>query len=348
MVLSIVECHNSGGFLSDGVLREERHAESFGAGGGGGPAMAQQPIVLKFSHVTAPDTPKGKAAARFEALAEAYTHGAVDVQVYPDSQLYKDKEEMEALQLGAVQMLAPSLAKFAPLGVQEFEVFDLPFIFPSYEALHNVTNGPAGRALLDKLEDKGIIGLAYWDNGFKIMSANRPLRLPQDFKGLKMRVQASQVLEAQMAALGAVPQVMAFSEVHRALQAGVVDGTENPPSNMLTQRMHEVQAHATVSNHGYLGYAVIVNRQFWESLPEELRDALEQAMAEATLDGNSTAKAENDAALARMRASGLTAFHELTEAERAAWIAALAPVQEAMAARIGPDTLDMVRAAAGE
>lgn len=307
------------------------------------PVMAE-PIIIKFSHVVAPDTPKGKAAARFEELAERYTDGAVDVQVFPNSQLYKDKEELEALQLGAVQMLAPSLAKFSPLGLQDFELFDLPFLFPDYEALHAVTNGPVGKALLDDLEDKGITGLAYWDNGFKIMSANRPLRLPQDFRGLRMRIQASRVLEAQMAALGAVPQVMAFSEVEQALRAGLVDGAENTPSNMLTQGINAVQPYATVSNHGYLGYAVIVNKTFWDSLPAGLRAGLEQAMAEATAYGNSIAKGENDAALAAMRASGTTDFHDLSPEERAAWMETLLPVQEAMAARIGAQTLAAVRA----
>ena len=306
-----------------------------------------QPVVIKFSHVAAPDTPKGKAAARFEELAERYTDGAVDVQVFPNSQLYKDKEELEALQLGAVQMLAPSLAKFGPLGVPDFEVFDLPFIFRDYQALHAVTMGPVGKALLARLEDKGITGLAYWDNGFKIMSANRPLRMPADFRGLRMRIQASRVLEAQMAALGAVPQVMAFSEVEQALRAGLVDGAENTPSNMYTQGMNAVQPYATVSNHGYLGYAVIVNSKFWDELPDDLRAALERAMAEATDYGNSIAKGENDAALAAMRAAGTTEFHELTETERAAWMAALLPVQDAMADRIGAGTLAAVRAASG-
>lgn len=310
------------------------------------PALGQ-PVVIKFSHVVAPDTPKGKAAARFEELAERYTDGAVDVQVFPNSQLYKDKEELEALQLGAVQMLAPSLAKFGPLGVPDFEVFDLPFIFRDYQALHAVTMGPVGKDLLARLEDKGITGLAYWDNGFKIMSANRPLRMPADFRGLRMRIQASRVLEAQMAALGAVPQVMAFSEVEQALRAGLVDGAENTPSNMYTQGMNAVQPYATVSNHGYLGYAVIVNSKFWDELPDDLRAALERAMAEATDYGNSIAKGENDAALAAMRAAGTTEFHELTEAERAAWMAALLPVQDAMADRIGAGTLAAVRAASG-
>ncbi|MFD2174684.1 TRAP transporter substrate-binding protein [Rhodobacter lacus] len=311
------------------------------------PAMAE-PIVIKFSHVVAPDTPKGKGAAKFEELAELYTNGAVDVEVYPNSQLYKDKEELEALQLGAVQMLAPSLAKFGPLGVQDFEVFDLPYIFPSYDALHKVTEGEVGKMLMAKLEPKGITGLAFWDNGFKIMSANSPLIAPDDFLGLKMRIQSSKVLEAEMNALGAVPQVMAFSEVYQALQTGVVDGTENPPSNMYTQKMNEVQKYATVSNHGYLGYAVIVNKQFWDGLPADVREGLEKAMAEATVYANGIAKEENDKALEAMKATGTTEFHEMTEEERAAWMEALAPVHEEMAGRIGAETIAAVKAATAE
>ena len=313
-----------------------------------GAATAQEKIIIKFSHVVAPDTPKGKAAAKFEELAEAYTNGAVDVEVYPNSQLYKDKEEMEALQLGAVQMLAPSLAKFGPLGVQDFEVFDLPFIFTDYDALRKVTQGDVGKMLLGKLEDKGITGLAYWDNGFKIMSANSPLKTPDDFLGLKMRIQSSKVIEAYMNTLGAVPQVMAFSEVYQALQTGVVDGTENPPSNMFTQKMNEVQKHATISNHGYLGYAVIVNKQFWDGLPEDVRAGLDKAMLEATDYANSIAKDDNDQALAAMQAAGTTEFYTLTEEERSAWAEALAPVHEEMADRIGAETIAAVKGALGQ
>ena len=311
------------------------------------PAAAQDKIIIKFSHVVAPDTPKGKGAAKFEELAEKYTNGAVDVEVYPNSQLYKDKEEMEALQLGAVQMLAPSLAKFGPLGVQAFEVFDLPYIFSDYDALHRVTKGEVGQMLFSKLEDKGIKGLAYWDNGFKIMSANSPLHTPDDFLGLKMRIQSSKVLEAEMNALGAVPQVMAFSEVYQALQTGVVDGTENPPSNMYTQKMNEVQTHATVSNHGYLGYAVIVNKQFWDGLPAEVRAGLEQAMAESTDYANSIAREEKEKAREAMKAAGTTEFYELTPEELQAWKDALAPVTEEMTDRIGADVIEAVKSASG-
>ena len=215
-------------------------------------AQAQQPIVIKFSHVVATNTPKGAAAEYFKKIAEERTKGRVKVEVYPNSQLYKDKEEMEMLQIGAVHMLAPSLAKFAPLGIKEFEVFDLPFIFNDYKDLHKVTQGPVGAKLLAKLDSKGLMGLAYWDNGFKVMSANKPLKNVADMKGLKMRIQSSKVLDSQMRSVGAIPQVMAFSEVYQALQTGVVDGTENPPSNLYTQKMHEVQKFVTMSNHGYL------------------------------------------------------------------------------------------------
>lgn len=305
------------------------------------PAWAAE-ITIKFSHVVAPATPKGKAADKFKELAEKYTGGKVAVEVYPNSQLYKDKEELEALQLGAVQMLAPSLAKFGPLGVRDYEAFDLPFIFPDKAALRKVVDGDIGKQLFAKVEEKGIKGLAYWDNGFKIMSANSPLKVPDDFLGLKMRIQSSKVLEAQMKALGAVPQVMAFSEVYQALQTGVVDGTENPPSNMYTQKMHEVQKYATLSNHGYLGYAVIVNKKFWDDLPADVRGQLEQAMSEATTYANDIAQAENDKALEAMKASGKTEFHELTADERAAWVTALKPVYEEVAGRVGKDLIDTI------
>src|SRR5712671_4457469 len=305
-----------------------------------GSALAQQPTVIKFSHVVAPDTPKGKGAAKFKELAEKYTNGKVVVEVYPNSQLYKDNEELQALQLGAVQLLAPSLAKFGPLGVKEFEVFDLPFILPSKAALRKVTDGPLGQKLMGLLEPKGIKGLAYWDNGFKDMSANKPLRMPEDFKGLKMRIQSSKVLEAQMRALGAIPQVMAFSEVYQALQTGVVDGTENPFSNEYTQKMHEVQKYTVISDHGYVGYAVIANKKFWDGLPADVRGQLEKAMKEATDYTNSIAQKENDDALEEMRKSGKTSISTLTPAEKDAWKKALLPVYQEMSGRVGQGIID--------
>jgi C4-dicarboxylate-binding protein DctP len=307
-----------------------------------GGAAAQQPVVIKFSHVVAVDTPKGKGAEFFKKLVEERTRGAVKIEVYPNSQLYKDGEEMEALQLGSVHMLAPSLAKFGPLGVREFEVFDLPYMFDSYEELHKVTAGPVGRLLFDKLGSKGIVGLAYWDNGFKVMSANKPLHLPANFKGMKMRIQSSKVIEAQMRALGAIPQVMAFSEVYQALQTGVVDGTENPPSNFATQKMYEVQKYLTVSDHGYLGYAVIVNKKFWDALPAPTRGTLEGAMKDATKFANDIAKKENDDAMALVKHSGRTEIYTPTAVERAAWKKALTPVHREMESRIGGDIIKSV------
>src|ERR1044071_6977623 len=271
-----------------------------------GPATAQSPIVIKFSHVVATNTPKGLAAEKFKELAEKYTDGKVKVEVYPNSQLYKDKEELEALQLGAVQMLAPSNSKFGPIGVKEFEVFDLPYILPDLKTLRKVTDGPLGAKLLKLLDSKGMIGLAYWDNGFKQMSANKKLVAPADYKGMKFRIQSSKVLEAQFRALGAIPQVMAFSEVYQALQTGVVDGQENTPSNMYTQKMHEVQKYTTLSNHGYIGYVVVVNKKFWDDLPGDVRGQLEKAMKEATDYTNKISAEENDEALEDIKKSGKT------------------------------------------
>src|SRR5512143_2382243 len=291
-------------------------------------ALAQQPIIIKFSHVVAENTPKGKASLKFKELAEERTKGRVKIEVYPNSSLFKDGEEMDALQLGSVQLLAPSLAKFGPLGVREFEVFDLPYIFDNYEDLHKVTEGPVGTMLFKKLEGKGIIGLAYWDNGFKVMSANKPLRNPEDMKGLKMRIQSSKVLGDEMKALGAIPQVLAFSEVYQAMQTGVVDGSENTPSNMFTQKHHEVQKYTTETNHGYIGYAVIVNKKFWDGLPPDIRTILEGAMKDATKAANDSAQKENDDALDGIRKSGKSEVIKLTDAQRAAWKKALAPVHK--------------------
>jgi C4-dicarboxylate-binding protein DctP len=303
------------------------------------PAWAQSQIVIKFSHVVAPNTPKGKGSLKFQELAEKYTNGKVKVEVYPNSQLYKDNEELQALQLGSVQMLAPSLAKFGPLGVKEFEVFDLPYILPDKAALNKVTHGALGKKLLGLLAPKGITGLAYWDNGFKDMSANKKLLVPADFRGLKMRIQSSKVLEAQMRALGAIPQVMAFSEVYQALATGVVDGTENPPSNEYTQKMHEVQKYTMRSGHGYVGYAVIANKKFWDGLPADIRASLEKAMKEATDFANGAAQQDNDDAIAEMTKSGKTEMVELTAAQKAEWHKVLDPVAVEMESRVGKDTI---------
>jgi C4-dicarboxylate-binding protein DctP len=307
-----------------------------------GAAPAQQPIVIKFSHVVAPDTPKGKGAEKFKELAEKYTNGKVKVEVYPNSTLYKDKEELEALQLGAVQMLAPSNSKFGPIGIKEFEVFDLPFLLPNLAALRKVTEGPIGQKMLHLMDAKGMVGLAYWDNGFKQMSANKPLKMPADYKGLKFRIQSSKVLEAQFRTLGAIPQVMAFSEVYQALQTGVVDGQENTWSNIYTQKMHEVQKYITETNHGYIGYVVVVNKKFWDGLPADVRTQLEKAMKEATAFANGQSAKENEEAKADIVKSGKTTILTPTAEETAAMRKAMAPLYEDMGKRVGKQLIDDV------
>ena len=313
-----------------------------------GTGMAQSPIVIKFSHVVANDTPKGKGAIKFKELAEKYTNGKVHVEVYANSSLYKDKEEIEALQLGSVQMLAPSTAKFAPLGAKEFEALDLPWLFKDDAAYDKAMKGPVGKWLFSKLESKGIKGLAYWDNGFHMTStANRPLLTPADIQGLKIRISGSKIADQYFRALGALPQIMAFSEVYQALQTGVVDGCENTPSNYYTQKFHEVQKDITVSYHAHLQYAVIVNSKFWNGLPADIRGQLEKAMNEATDYTNSIAKKENEEDLALIKASGKTTLHYLTDAQRKAWMDKLLPIHKTAESRVCKQILDELHAAAG-
>ena len=314
-----------------------------------GPTAAQQPapIVVKFSHVVATDAPKGKMAERFRQLVDERTKGKVKVEVYANSTLFKDKEEMEALQLGAVQMLAPSLAKFGPLGVKEFEVFDLPYVFPDEAAFHRVADGPIGKALLAKLEAKQIRGLGFIDNGFHAMAGNRPMKKPVDFKGMKMRIQSSKVLDAQMRALGAIPQTMTASEVYQSLQTGVVDGTEGVPSGLYTQKLNEVTKYMTLSDHGHLAYAVIANRRFWEALPADLRTTIEAALKEAIDFGNAAARIDNVDAVAAIRATGRTDVTVLTPQQKEEWRQVLLPVHKEVEGRIGKELIEQVYKATG-
>jgi C4-dicarboxylate-binding protein DctP len=305
-------------------------------------ALADEPIVVKFSHVVANDTPKGKGALKFKELAEKYTNGKVRVEVYPNSSLYKDKEEIEALQLGSVQMLAPSTAKFAPLGIKEFEALDLPWLFKDEDTYSKAMKGPVGKWLFQKLEAKGITGLAYWDNGFHMTSANRPLITPADFQGLKVRISGSKIADRYFRDIGSIPQIMAFSEVYQALQTGVVDACENTPSNYLTQKFYEVQKDITVSYHAHLQYAVIVNSKFWSGLPADIRGQLEKAMDEATDYTNSIAVKENEDALAEIKKSGKTTLHYLTDDQRKVWQDAMRPTYAWAKGRVGQEVLDLV------
>ncbi len=313
------------------------------------PAHAQPaaPILIEFSHVVKTDTPKGKAAQRFKELAESRTAGRVRVQVHADSQLYKDREEIDALRRGAVQMLAPSLSKLAGVSGGDMEVFDLPFLFRDRAALRAVTQGPVGAAMLRKLEGSGFVGLAYWENGFKVFTANKALTDPAAARGVRFRVQASRVLVAQMKALGASSSVSPLIDVREALRTGELDGQENTPSNIHTQRLHDVQTHLTVTNHGYLGYAVIVNQRFWLGLPADIRTTLEGALRDATTYGNQIAEGENTEALRRIAASGRILVLTPNTEELARWREAIAPTYRATSDWISADTLAAVRQAAG-
>ncbi|WP_024302899.1 TRAP transporter substrate-binding protein [Pseudogulbenkiania sp. MAI-1] len=310
-----------------------------------GSAFAADPIIIKFSHVVATDTPKGQAAEYFKKLAEERTKGQVKVNIYPNSQLYKDKEELEALQMGSVQMLAPTTSKFGPMGLKEFEVFDLPYLFTNEEQVHKVTRGPVGQSLLKKLESKGIKGLAFWDNGFRVFSANKPIRSPEDIKGLKIRINSSKVNTAIVQSVGALPQTMALSEVYQALQTGVVDGADGNISNLYTQKQYEVQKYVADTRHSYSGYAVVVNKKFWDGLPADIRTTLEGAMKDASEYNDMMAEKDNAKAYAAIKASGKTQVYAPTPTEKAAWVKAMQPVQNDMASRIGPDIIKAVRTA---
>jgi C4-dicarboxylate-binding protein DctP len=292
--------------------------------------------------VVTPDTAKGKAALKFKELAEERTGGRVRVEVYPNSQLYKDREEMDALKLGAVQMLAPSLSKLGG----DFEVFDLPFMFKDHAAFQRAANSSVGTKLLDTLDARGIKGLAYWDNGFKVFTANRPLNSLAGFKGLRIRIQASKTLTHQVKLMGAEPSISPLINVLDALKAGRLDGQENTPVNVYSQRLHESQSHMTVSNHGYLAYAVIVNKAFWEKLPTGIRVTLTGALRDATVFENSIAEAENNLALERIKAEGRLNIHTPTAPELAQWKALLDPVALANQSGIPIALVNSVSAAA--
>ncbi len=234
------------------------------------PAFAS-PIVIKFSHVVAVDTPKGQAAEYFKKLVEERSNGEIKVEVYPNSSLFDDKDVMTPLMTNAVQMAAPSFSKFTSFA-PSLQLVDLPFLFNDADHLHRVLDGKVGQKILSDVGSKGLVGLAFWDNGFKQLSANKPLLTPADAAGLKFRIMSSKVLEAQFKAVDANPQVLPFSEVYSALQQGVVDACENPLSNFYTKKFYEVQSDLTLSNHGYLGYLVVTNKIFWNKLNDQQKN----------------------------------------------------------------------------
>ena len=308
-----------------------------------GTHAAPSGVLIRLSHVVAPDTPKGRMALHFKSLVEQRSGGRLQVEVYPDSQLYGDDDEMEALQLGAVEILAPSLSKFGSAGVSEFEVFDLPFLFTDLAQVRCVTQGPIGQQLLQRLSRQQMVGLGFLDNGFKQMSAGKPLQQTQDFKGLRLRVQASRTLAAQMRSLGAQPVVLPFGDTQRALATGVIDGAENPPSNFLTQGLATVQRALTLTDHGYLGYAVVSNPRFWDSLDKADQTLLAQALKEALAEGNRLAAHMNQQALISLIQLQGVAVSRLSSTQRVALRRAVQPVYDDLARRGGARLLGQVQ-----
>jgi C4-dicarboxylate-binding protein DctP len=301
---------------------------------------AQAQIVIKFSHVVAEATPKGQGALKFKEVAEKLLPGKVTVQVFPSSQLFGDAKEMEALLLGDVQLIAPSLSKFDRY-TKKLQVFDLPFLFDDIDAVDHFQQGPQGKALLAAMTSKGIKGLAYWHNGMKELSTNKDqLKRPEDVKGLKFRIQASDVLEAQFRALGANPQKMAFSEVYQALQTGVVDGQENTWSNIYSQKFFEVQKSIAVTNHGVIDYMVVTNAKWWDGLPADVRKGLSEAMAEATKFGNDLANELNERDRKRIAEAGKAKIVTLSKDDVAAWRKVMKPVWAKFEADIGKDLIE--------
>ncbi len=296
------------------------------------------PIIVKYSHVVADQTPKGQAALKFKELAEKKLPGKVDVQIFPNSQLFGDGKEMEALALGDVQIIAPSLAKFGKY-TKQLQIFDLPFLFTDMAAVDRFQGSAEGQGLLHSMEKKGITGLGYLHNGMKQLSANVPLGLPSDAKGLKFRIQSSDVLEAQFRAVGANPQKLAFSEVYQALQTGVVDGTENPWSNIYSKKFHEVQKYIMDSNHGVLDYMVITNTKWWNGLPADVRKGLNEAMVESIKFGNKVAAEEDAAYRNKVIADKKATVLPMSKEHLEAWRTAEKPVWKQFEGEIGANLI---------
>lgn len=300
--------------------------------------MAKE-IVIKFSHVTTEKTPKGKAAKYLQELVAERLKGKVRIEVFPNSQLYNDKEVIKALLLGDVQLAAPSLSKFGKY-TKKWGIFDLPFLFKDDQAVACFTNGAKGQALLDAANSKGIKGLGYWLNGMKQLSANKPLMVPSDAKGEKFRIMSSDVLEAQFKAVDANPQKMSFAEVYNALSTGVIDGQENTWSNIKTKKFFEVQSDFTESNHGVLEYVLVTSSEFWNNLPKDIQTKLAAIIKEVTLKETQWALEAAQADKDYILASNRTKIHTLTTQQAAQWAEAMKPVWKQFANNVGQDNID--------
>jgi C4-dicarboxylate-binding protein DctP len=303
-------------------------------------AQAQAPMVIKFSHVVAENTPKGQGALKFKEIAEKKLPGKVQVQVFPSSQLFGDAKELEALLLGDVQLIAPSLSKFDRY-TKKIQIFDLPFLFDDIDAVDRFQSGPKGQELLTSMKNRGLVGVAYWHNGMKQLSTNKDkLTVPPDVKGLKFRIQASDVLEAQFRALNANPQKMAFAEVYQALQTGVVDGQENTWSNIYSQKFHEVQKTIAETNHGVIDYMVVANAKWWDGLPPDIKKGLTEAMDEATKHANKLAEDLNQADKKKIADANKAKIQKISKEDLAQWKKAMEPVWKKFEGDIGADLID--------
>ena len=297
--------------------------------------------TIGFSHVTTANTPKGLAAEKFKELIEASSKGRIKVEIYPNSSLYGDKDELQALQSNSIQMIAPSSSKFTTIAPQ-LQVLDLPFLFANSDDIAKVVtrDSPVGKAIFENkdLRAANIMPLGLWDNGFKQLSANVPLRSAADMAGLSFRIQPADVLSSQFKAWNAIPSILAFSEVYSALEQGVIDGQENTWSNIETQSMNTVQKYITESNHGYIGYVPAINSDFFGSLPADLQQLVLDAVDEASLYNRDIATKVNEEAKQRVIAEGSTEIIQLTDAERGALKAAVVPsVWEKYSDVIGAD-----------
>lgn len=300
-------------------------------------------IVVKFSHVTNTDKhPKGIAATLLAKRVNAEMDGKMCMEVYPNSTLYNDNKVLEAMLQGDVQLAAPSLSKFEKF-TKKFRIFDLPFMFKDVNAVDAFQASDAGQALLDSMQKRGLQGLAYWHNGMKQMSANRPLVSPKDANGLKFRVQSSDVLVAQMEAIGGSPQKMAFSEVYGALQQGVVDGQENTWSNIYGKKFFEVQDGVTETNHGIIDYLVVTSVDWLDSLPEDVRDQFLTILSEVTATRNAESTKVNEAAKEAIIAAG-GEIRTLTPEQRQEWVDAMKPVWDKFSGDVGQDMIDAAQA----
>ena len=297
------------------------------------------PVILKFSHVVAEKTPKGQAALKFKQVAERLLPGKVKVEVYPNSQLFGDAKEMEALARGDVQFIATSLSKFGKY-TKKLQVFDLPFIFNDMGAVDRFEQSKVGQGLLRSLENHNYLGLAYWHNGLSQMSANRPLLVPADAKGLTFRIQQSDIIAASYQDIGANVHKLAFSKVYQALQDGTVNAQENTWSNIYSKKFYELQKHFTESNHRVIDYMVLVNAKWWKGLPADIRTGLIKALGEATVVNNDIANKLNRDAKKKIEESGVTKIHQLTPAQRAQWRNAMVPVWKKFEDGIGKDLIE--------